>query len=96
MRGASPRFVTDSKSHSMIHSMTGYAVAARELPIVSLAAELKSVNSRFLDIQFRLADELRPAEPVLRELIAARIGRGKVECRMTISPAPNARLFSPP
>ena len=71
----------------MIHSMTGYAAATRELAVASLSAELKSVNGRFLDVQFRLPDELRPVEPALRELIVARIGRGKVECRIAITPA---------
>ena len=70
----------------MISSMTGYAAATRELPIASLAAEVKSVNSRFLDVQFRLPDELRAVEPALRELIQARVGRGKVECRVSVTP----------
>jgi uncharacterized protein (TIGR00255 family) len=70
----------------MIYSMTGYAAAAKELPTVSLAAELKSVNGRFLDVQFRMPEELRAAEPVLRELIQARVGRGKVECRFAVTP----------
>src|SRR4051812_10663852 len=74
----------------MIHSMTGYASAARDLPQLSLAAELKSVNSRYLDIQFRLPDELRSLEPPLREMIAGRVGRGKVECRVAISAAAGA------
>jgi len=74
----------------MISSMTGYAAATRELPIASLAAEVKSVNSRFLDVQFRLPDELRLAEPALRELIQARVGRGKVECRVSVTPPANA------
>jgi uncharacterized protein (TIGR00255 family) len=74
----------------MISSMTGYAAATRELPIASLAAEVKSVNSRFLDVQFRLPDELRAAEPALRELIQARVGRGKVECRVSVTPPANA------
>jgi uncharacterized protein (TIGR00255 family) len=74
----------------MIHSMTGYASAARDLPQLSLAAELKSVNSRYLDIQFRLPDELRSLEPPLRELIAGRVTRGKVECRVAISAAAGA------
>ena len=74
----------------MISSMTGYAVATRELPIASLAAEVKSVNSRFLDVQFRLPDELRPVEPALRELIQTRVGRGKVECRISVTPPANA------
>ena len=66
----------------MIHSMTGYAVASAELPRGALTLELRSVNSRFLDIQFRVAEELRAAEPLLRELIAGRIARGKVDCRL--------------
>ena len=66
----------------MIHSMTGYASKTRDLPGGSLSLELKSVNSRFLDIHFRVCDELRMAEPALREAIAARVGRGKVECRV--------------
>ena len=70
----------------MISSMTGYAAATRELPIASLAAEVKSVNSRFLDVQFRLPEELRAVEPALRELIQARVGRGKVECRVSVTP----------
>jgi uncharacterized protein (TIGR00255 family) len=70
----------------MICSMTGYAAATRDLPMASLSAELKSVNGRFLDLQFRLPEELRPAEPALRELIQARVGRGKVECRVAVTP----------
>jgi uncharacterized protein (TIGR00255 family) len=65
--------------------MTGYASAARDLPQLSLAAELKSVNSRYLDIQFRLPDELRALEPPLREMIAGRVSRGKVECRVAVT-----------
>ena len=74
----------------MISSMTGYAAATRDLPIASLAAEVKSVNGRFLDVQFRLPDELRPVEPALRELIQNRVGRGKVECRVSVTPPANA------
>src|SRR5689334_19094478 len=74
----------------MICSMTGYATATRELPVASLAAEVKSVNGRFLDVQFRLPDELRAVEPALRELIQARVGRGKVECRVSVTAPTNA------
>jgi len=73
-----------------IHSMTGYAALSREVAQAMLAVELKSVNSRFLDLQFRLPEELRPVEPALRELLAARVTRGKVECRMAIQPAAGA------
>jgi uncharacterized protein (TIGR00255 family) len=78
----------------MIYSMTGYAVASADSPRGALALELRSVNSRYLDIQFRVAEELRAAEPLLRELIAARIARGKVDCRLNYgnatAPAPQS------
>ena len=70
----------------MIYSMTGYAVAARELENAVLNLELRSVNHRYLDIQFRLPDELRAIEPALRETLAARLNRGKVECRISYAP----------
>ena len=76
----------------MIYSMTGYAVASADSPRGALNLELRSVNSRFLDLQFRVTEELRAAEPLLRELIAARVMRGKVDCRLyfggSASPAP--------
>jgi uncharacterized protein (TIGR00255 family) len=75
----------------MIYSMTGYASAAQELESGLLNVELRSVNHRYLDIQFRLPDELRPAEPALRELLAARLNRGKVECRVSWTSAPAGR-----
>ncbi len=71
----------------MIYSMTGYAVRTREVGGGSLHLELKSVNSRYLDIHFRVADELRLLEPALREAIAARLSRGKVELRLAFVPA---------
>lgn len=66
----------------MIYSMTGYAGKTREVAGGSLHLELRSVNSRYLDIHFRIADDLRLLEPALREAIAARISRGKVELRL--------------
>jgi uncharacterized protein (TIGR00255 family) len=66
----------------MIYSMTGYAVASADSPRGALALELRTVNSRYLDLQFRVAEELRAAEPMLRELITGRVARGKVDCRL--------------
>ncbi len=71
----------------MILSMTGFAAVAAELPGVSLAVELRSVNHRYLDLQLRLPDELRGQESALRERIAAELKRGKVECRVTLNRA---------
>ena len=69
----------------MIHSMTGYATASAEIAGGTLNIELRSVNSRYLDIQFRVADELRMLEAGLREAISARLSRGKVDCRLSLS-----------
>ena len=71
----------------MIQSMTGYAALTRETAQGSLFLELKSVNNRFLDMQFRVVEELRALEPNLRELIAAKLGRGKIDCRVSFTPA---------
>ncbi|MDB5760221.1 MAG: YicC family protein [Burkholderia sp.] len=63
--------------------MTGYAVTTRETAHGTLTLELRSVNSRFLDLQFRVNDDLRSSEPALREAIMGRVTRGKVECRLS-------------
>jgi uncharacterized protein (TIGR00255 family) len=67
----------------MVSSMTGYAVASAESPGGALTLELRSVNARFLDVSLRIAEEQRAAEPLLREMIGARISRGKVDCRVS-------------
>ena len=69
----------------MICSMTGYAVKTRDLERGTLQLELKSVNSRYLDFHFRVAEDLRAMEMPLRELLAKRLNRGKVECRLNFN-----------
>jgi uncharacterized protein (TIGR00255 family) len=69
----------------MISSMTGYAVRSLDIERGTLQLELKSVNSRYLDFHFRISDELRALEMPLRELLAARLSRGKVECRLFLN-----------
>ena len=64
--------------------MTGYALASAEHPRGALTIELRSVNSRFLDLQLRVPDELRACEPLLREAITARVTRGKVDGRLAL------------
>lgn len=71
----------------MIHSMTGYAVRTLDVGHGALHVELKSVNARFLDVQFRICEELRCVEPALRELIGTRVCRGKLECRVGFAAA---------
>ena len=81
--------------------MTGYAVATSEGAAGTLTIEIKSVNSRFLDLQFRINDELRALEPDLRAALMAAITRGKVEARLSFgrkvaggAQALNAELLS--
>ena len=69
----------------MIRSMTAFARAETEQPWGSAQLELRSVNNRYLDIAPRLPDELRPLEPVVRERISARLGRGKLDCVFKIN-----------
>jgi uncharacterized protein (TIGR00255 family) len=66
---------------AVVHSMTGYGTVTRDHELGRLALELRSVNSRYLDLSFRLPDELRALEPMLREAILARVTRGKIDCR---------------
>jgi uncharacterized protein (TIGR00255 family) len=67
-----------------VYSMTGYASASAEGAAgeIALAVEARSVNGRFLDLGFRLPDELRGLEPSLRELLTQALRRGKVELRI--------------
>ncbi len=69
----------------MIYSMTGYASAQREWPQGTLVVELRAVNHRFLDVSLRMPEECRPLETAIREKIAARLSRGKVECRINLN-----------
>ena len=71
----------------MSASMTGFGAAARETPQGSLAVDLSTVNHRYLEFTLRIPEELRPLEPAMREAIAARLTRGKVDCRVTFTPA---------
>ncbi|TAL76551.1 MAG: YicC family protein [Burkholderiaceae bacterium] len=66
----------------MIRSMTAFGAARVESPEGTLAIELRSVNSRFLDINFRLPDELRALEGLVREKLSQVLARGKVDIRM--------------
>jgi uncharacterized protein (TIGR00255 family) len=73
----------------MIYSMTGFG-AHRQPLIISqqtvafVYLELRSVNSRFLDLVFRTPDEARFSETSIREIITKRLSRGKLECRIHI------------
>jgi len=71
-------------------SMTGFAGATFATPIGQAALEIRSVNSRFLDLTLKVADDLRAVEPQIRERICARLARGKVECRLSLQRAASA------
>ena len=90
-----------------VYSMTGYASAqlssavpgaetdVKPAPAGQLGMEIRSVNSRFLDLSFRLPEDLRQHEPALRDLIIAKLKRGKVEVRAAIEMA-NANVIADP
>lgn len=81
--------------------MTGYASAQLEAAgpdrtAPSLGLELRSVNSRFLDLALRLPEDLRMHEPALRALLSAGLRRGKVELRAHVEMEDGALLTEPP
>ena len=72
----------------MIHSMTGFASAQTQIGARLLRLELRSVNGRFLDLYFRLPEDWRSFEPLLRERLQKALARGKIECRLEVQSAP--------
>ena len=68
-----------------IRSMTAFANAEGQTEAGRLSCELRAVNHRFLEIGFRLPEELRVLEPQFRERIASRASRGKIEVSMRLS-----------
>jgi len=87
-----------------VYSMTGYASvqhslppadAQSPLPPVRLGLEIRSVNSRFLDLSFRLPEELRQIEPGLRELVTRQLRRGKVEVRASFDTGDTSGVGTP-
>ena len=71
--------------------MTGFARQSAETPAGTLTCELRSVNHRYLDVQFRLPDELRPREHALKQQVGSIIKRGKVECSLHLRRAIDAQ-----
>ncbi len=75
--------VVSASSLTTIASMTGFARREVSGPWGTLVCELRSVNHRFLEVGFRLPDELRQAESELRQQLAKEVKRGKVDCSMS-------------
>lgn len=71
----------------MIRSMTAFAAGERAATGGSLSCELRAVNHRYLELSVRLPEELRTIETVLRERVAAKISRGKVDLGIRYRPA---------
>ena len=72
--------------------MTGFAMEARDLAGGAITLELRAVNSRFLDLVFKMGEDFRALEPLIRERLAERVKRGKLECRVGFSPRKDAGL----
>ena len=68
----------------MTFSMTGFAALEQPIENATLILELRAVNSRYLDLHFKLDENLRSFEPVIREQIGAVLSRGKIECKMNL------------
>ena len=68
----------------MIYSMTGFAALERKTAAGTLLLDLRAVNHRYLEVHMRMDETFRSFEPAMREAIGARLGRGKVECRVTL------------
>ena len=66
----------------MLHSMTGFARESLETDIGTLSWEIRAVNHRYLDVQFKLPEDLRPQEQALRQQASSALARGKVECAL--------------
>ena len=64
----------------MLHSMTGFARESVETALGTLTWEIRAVNHRYLDVQFKLPEDLRPKEQDFRQLASGFLNRGKIEC----------------
>ena len=71
----------------MIYSMTGFARVEKQSVVGALVLELRSVNHRYLDISFRMPEELRAFETQLRERLQQKLARGKIECNLRYEPS---------
>lgn len=80
---------------STITSMTGFAAVSGEVPGGRFALELKTVNHRYLEFQTRMPEDLRSLEQLMRELLAAKLTRGKVDCRVTFTPVATRDSLTP-
>jgi uncharacterized protein (TIGR00255 family) len=111
MNGSEPVIlgaVSTTKEDAMpVYSMTGYASAQHSTATNStesdsksasaghIGMEIRSVNSRFLDLSFKLPEELRQFEPALRDKLNAVLKRGKVEVRGSVESSASSSVPEP-
>ncbi|CCF67566.1 YicC protein [Xanthomonas citri pv. punicae str. LMG 859] len=74
--------------------MTAFAGSERITPWGTLGCELRSVNHRFLEVGVRLPEELRALEPLLRERVAAKNSRGKLDLTLRLRAPDNAQALA--
>jgi len=74
----------------MIHSMTAFARKENRDEQAELVWEIRSVNHRYLEMFVRLPEELRAIEPLVREKLNKRLGRGKIDCSLRFKPLQTA------
>lgn len=75
----------------MIHSMTAFSRVEVKESWGNAIWEIRSVNQRFLENYFRLPEQFRSIEPVLRERFRKALARGKIECNLRFNPNPSAK-----
>lgn len=81
---AQPQAGADQASHQAIRSMTGFAAVEARFSGGVCVIELRAVNHRYLELHIKVDDSLRQYEAMVREQLQARLGRGKVECRLQL------------
>lgn len=80
-----PSIHRSGDSNLPVRSMTSFAHQRQEYPWGTGAWEIRSVNQRYLDINFKLPELWRGLEPGLRDLLRNNLSRGKVEVVLRVS-----------
>ena len=76
----------------MLRSMTAFARIEENHPIGNFVWEIRSINHRYLEVNFRLPEEIRALEFELRKMIQSRISRGKLDCSFRLRPTAESEV----
>lgn len=78
----------------MVRSMTGFGRIAHTVGDMTIHIEIKTLNSKYTDVNLRLPHQLQVYEPTLRQQCVQALGRGKIECTITLDGvvAPTQRI----